>query len=245
MKFLDINIIYEDHYIIVINKFINMKIHESFKFDKLTLMNFLLYNYPYLESLPRCGILHRLDKNTTGLLIVAKTFFSYNYLINQFKNKLIMRSYVAVVYGSFITGGIVIAPIVKCFKKNIFMNVVKEGDNAITSYRILKKFLYFTLIKLLLKTGKTHQIRVHMQHINHNILGDSLYDKFTINDFFDKNLKFILKIIKRQLLHANKLIIKHPYTNKYMMWNISLTDDFNDLLIKLELYDSYFSCVKY
>ncbi|QQG46889.1 MAG: RluA family pseudouridine synthase [Candidatus Azosocius agrarius] len=245
MNFLDVNIIYEDYYIIVINKFLNMKVHAVVDCDKLTLVNFLLYNYPYLITLPRCGILHRLDKNTTGLLIVSKTFFSYNYLINQFKMKNIMRGYVAIVNGCFITGGNIVAPISKCFGKKMRMIVVKDGVNAITCYRILKKFKNFTFIKLLLKTGKTHQIRVHMQHINHSIIGDFLYAKININDFFDNNLRNILKKVKRQILHANKLIINHPYTNRFMMWDISLSNDFNNLLMDLKLYDIYTNNIYY
>jgi 23S rRNA pseudouridine1911/1915/1917 synthase len=221
-----------------------MKIHPSSNFEEITLMNFLLYNYPCLINLPRCGILHRLDKNTTGLLIVAKTLFSYNFLINQFKTKNIMRSYLSIVYGSFITGGTIIAPITKCFKKKMRMVIVKEGKNSITCYRVLKKFINFTFIKILLKTGKTHQIRVHMFHINHNILGDSLYFKFGINDFIDNRLKNMLKKIDKQILHANKLIIIHPYTNNYVMWDISLSKIFNNLLIELKLYDNYLKILK-
>ena len=215
------------------------------KFDTLTLFNFLLYNYPFLIHLPRCGILHRLDKDTTGLLIVAKTLFSYNYLLNQFKNKDIMRNYVSVVYFSFISGGTVSAFIGNNLKKKNCMSIVKVGSFAITHYRIIVKFLYFTFIKLLLKTGKTHQIRIHMKHINHNVVGDLLYVKYTINSFFDIKLKNMLKNIKRQMLHSNKLIVRHPYTSDYIMWESSLPDDFNNFILELKLYDNYLKKFKY
>jgi 23S rRNA pseudouridine1911/1915/1917 synthase len=185
-----------------------------------TILNALLNYNMELNLLPRAGIIHRLDQDTTGLVIVAKNLLSYNQLILQQKNHEITKIYEAVVFGTLIAGGTINAPIGRHPRNRLKMDVIDNGKPAITHYRILKKFKNHTHIKLQLETGRTHQIRVHMQHINHPIVGDRLYSKFS-------------STFPRQALHAKELSFKHPITNQDLCFTTSLPLDLQNLLTKL------------
>ncbi|MGD0465866.1 MAG: 23S rRNA pseudouridine(1911/1915/1917) synthase RluD [Gammaproteobacteria bacterium] len=217
---LPLNIIYEDQDILILNKPSNIIMHPAAGNWQGTILNALLNYNTELNLLPRAGIIHRLDQDTTGLVIVAKNLLSYNQLILQQKNHEITKIYEAVVFGTLIAGGTINAPIGRHPRNRLKMDVIDNGKPAITHYRILKKFKNHTHIKLQLETGRTHQIRVHMQHINHPIVGDRLYSKFS-------------STFPRQALHAKELSFKHPITNQDLCFTTSLPLDLQNLLTKL------------
>jgi 23S rRNA pseudouridine1911/1915/1917 synthase len=217
---LPLNIIYEDQDILILNKPSNIIMHPAAGNWQGTILNALLNYNMELNLLPRAGIIHRLDQDTTGLVIVAKNLLSYNQLILQQKNHEITKIYEAVVFGTLIAGGTINAPIGRHPRNRLKMDVIDNGKPAITHYRILKKFKNHTHIKLQLETGRTHQIRVHMQHINHPIVGDRLYSKFS-------------STFPRQALHAKELSFKHPITNQDLCFTTSLPLDLQNLLTKL------------
>ncbi|NIG99276.1 MAG: RluA family pseudouridine synthase [Buchnera aphidicola (Periphyllus acericola)] len=227
-----LDIIYEDKYLLVINKPSSLVVHPGFKNNNYTLLNGLLYYNKIFFKLPRAGIIHRLDKDTTGLIIIAKKMSSYFLLIKMMKKRKIIRKYKAVVLGKIKNGGFINAPIIRNKKKRTCMVVNQLGKNSITHYKILKNFNYSTLLKLRLETGRTHQIRVHMFYIRHPIVGDLKY-KINYNYFCgleqSKSFKFI-KIFPRQALHAYKLIFSHPIKKKKIFLKINLPKDMENLL---------------
>lgn len=226
-----LNHIYEDNDILIINKHNNIIVHPGAGNTKNTILNALIYFYPDSINLPRAGIVHRLDKNTTGLMVIAKNINSYLTLIKQFKQQKIKREYEAVVFGVIQKNGTIIQPIMRHPKKRIKMMVHNNGKKAITHFKVLKNFNNCTHIRLKLETGRTHQIRVHMSYIKHFIIGDKLYSP--------KNRKNILLIkelenFHRQALHAVKLSIQHPENKKIMHFHSSLPEDIKKLIFYLE-----------
>ncbi|WP_246208775.1 RluA family pseudouridine synthase [Enterobacteriaceae endosymbiont of Donacia thalassina] len=229
---LNLNIIYNDKHILVINKKTNLVVHPSHKNQNNTLLNCLLYYYPNLRDVPRAGIIHRLDKNTTGLMIIAKNMHSYIFLKKELKKHNIIREYEAIVNGIIKKNGIINKPIKRIYKKNhIYMNIHPLGKKSITKYFIKNTFKEYTHLRIRLKTGRTHQIRVHLSHINHSIVGDPIYKKIkniSFNNNFNKNN--INKIIQRQALHACYLKFTHPFYNiKIKLYSI-LPTDINNLI---------------
>ncbi|XRX42766.1 MAG: 23S rRNA pseudouridine(1911/1915/1917) synthase RluD [Buchnera aphidicola (Eriosoma harunire)] len=233
-----INVIYEDQDILIINKQSDLVVHPAPGHNSGTLLNALMFHYPDIKNLPRAGIVHRLDKNTTGLMVVAKTFVAYRSLIKVIRNRKMSREYVAIVVGSMISGGKIDKPICRhsVYKKKMMVNIV--GKKSVTYYRIIKKFQFFTYIGITLETGRTHQIRVHMSSINHPIVGDKLY--MSNNPYFSKrnnqdrnNIKDILNFY-RPALHSTKLGFKHPVTKEFMEWIIDIPTDMKVLLNSLE-----------
>lgn len=216
-----LNIVYEDQDLLILNKPSNIVMHPAAGNWQGTVLNALLHYNKELNLLPRCGITHRLDQHTTGLIIVAKTLLAYNKLILQFKNQEIIKIYEAIVFGRLIIGGKINAPIGRSKRHRLKMDIVPNGKPAITNYRILKKFKNHTYIRIQIATGRTHQIRVHMKHINHPIVGDKLYSKFSSN-------------FPRQALHAKELHFKHPITNKDLSFITALPPDLQNLLDSLE-----------
>lgn len=230
-----LDIVYEDDQILVINKPAGMVVHPGAGNHSGTLLNALLSHYPDIEQVPRAGIVHRLDKDTTGLMVVAKTLSAQTHLVNQLQEREMGREYEAVVFGNMIAGGMVDENIGRHSSKRTLMAVQMNGKPAITHYRVKHKYRAHTHIRLKLETGRTHQIRVHMTHIKHPLVGDYQYagrtrlPKLASNEFIDA-----LRGFDRQALHAIQLTLVHPTSNEEMTWQAPLPDDFVGLLDALE-----------
>ncbi len=220
---LPINIIYEDQDLLILNKPSNLVMHPAAGNWVGTLLNAILNHHPELKFLPRAGIVHRLDKDTTGLVIIAKTLLAYNNLVLQLKNRKITKVYEAIIIGQLIAGGTLNAPIGRHPRNRLKMDVIENGKPAITHYRVLKKFNNHTHIKLEIETGRTHQIRVHMNYIRHPIFGDRLYAPSRLENTQIKNFP-------RQALHAKELHFQHPTDGQDLHFNTVLPLDMQNLL---------------
>jgi len=236
-----IDVVYEDEDIIVVNKPVGLVTHPGAGNWTGTLANALLHYDSSLATLDRAGIVHRLDKNTSGLMVVARSELAQKNLVEQLQTHAVSREYSAIVYGHMISGGTVDAPIGRDPKDRIRQAVVEEGEgkNAITHYRVIDRFKNHTHVKCILETGRTHQIRVHMSYIEHPLIADSMYGgKIRFPKKADEKLKEALKAFNRQALHAKKLTLSHPITGEEMSWKAPLPNDMQDLLAVLSLYDS-------
>lgn len=228
---IDLDIVYEDDHILVINKPAGLVVHPAAGNHQGTLLNALLNHNKNLELLPRAGIVHRLDKDTTGLMVVAKTLAAHNDLIAQLQERSVSREYEAVAIGTMTGGGCVDEPIGRHPKQRTMMAVVRDGKEAITHYRLVERFVGHTHLRLKLETGRTHQIRVHMAHIRHPLVGDHTYaGRFKIPKGSTDELIEVLKSFPRQALHAAQLGLIHPDTAEYMQWQAPLPEDFDLLL---------------
>ncbi|WP_348666150.1 23S rRNA pseudouridine(1911/1915/1917) synthase RluD [Arsenophonus symbiont of Ornithomya chloropus] len=234
-----LNIVYEDDAILVINKPANLVMHPGIKNLNGTLLNTLLFHYPENINVPRAGIIHRLDKGTTGLIVIAKTITAHSNLSQAIKNRKVIREYDAIVNGLVQCSGIVDQPIARHPSKRIHMAINKIGKPAITHYKIIEKFRIHTRVKLRLETGRTHQIRVHMAHINHHVVGDPVYygSVRSLKGFSESFIK-MLKTFNRQALHAKKLRLYHPITGNLMEWCVEPPRDMLMLIdmLKKNLY---------
>ncbi|QIQ41984.1 MAG: 23S rRNA pseudouridine(1911/1915/1917) synthase RluD [Buchnera aphidicola (Microlophium carnosum)] len=229
-----LNIIYEDDAILVINKPAGLVVHPGSGNTKGTILNSLLYHYKNIENLPRAGIVHRLDKDTSGLMVIAKTIFSYNYLLELLKKRKIIREYEAVVKGVMISGGTIQEPIMRNHTKRMCMMVHHLGKQSVTHYRIINRFKLHTHIAIKLETGRTHQIRVHMLYIKYPLVGDPYYGGSNIQlDYIkDKNTNKTYKFF-RQALHAKYLSFHHPITKNLISWTIPLPQDMQELILRI------------
>lgn len=228
---IDLDILFEDDSLIVINKPAGLVTHPAAGNPDNTLVNALLHHCPTLKDLPRAGIIHRLDKDTTGLLVVPKTLSAHNFLVDQLQRRLIDRHYQALVYGKIISGATVDAPIARHPTNRLKMAVVNGGKEAVTHYRVNTRFPDFTLLDLKLESGRTHQIRVHMNHIHHPLVGDQTYGRrLQIPKNTPEAVATALRQFKRQALHAAKLSLTHPESKETMTWEAPLPDDFTQLL---------------
>jgi 23S rRNA pseudouridine1911/1915/1917 synthase len=229
-----LNVVYEDDSLIIINKPPGLVVHPGAGNANSTLLNALLHHAPQLQALPRAGIIHRLDKDTSGLLVVAKTQEAYRDISQQLKKRTILREYQAVVYGAMISGGTVDAPLDRHPRDRKRRTVTETGKPAVTHYRVAERFRDHTRLKLRLETGRTHQIRVHMEHIRHPIIGDKVYGgRLQLRKGMTPELREALKTFKRQALHAFALGLNHPETQEFMRWEIDLPDDIQQLLLIL------------
>jgi 23S rRNA pseudouridine1911/1915/1917 synthase len=227
-----LNIVYEDDAILVINKPLNLVVHPAAGNPKGTVMNAILYHYPAAATLPRAGIVHRLDKDTTGLMVVAKTLPAHHALVDQLQQRHIKREYEAIVFGEMTGGGTVDAPIGRHPHQRTKMAVEPlHGKAAVTHYRLKQRFPGLTHIEVSLETGRTHQIRVHMAHIHHPIVGDPMYaGRRKIPAGASQTVIDALKTFPRQALHARKLGLLHPVTGEWLEWEAELPDDMQALL---------------
>ena len=226
-----LNVVYEDDDIIVINKPAGMVVHPAAGNRTGTLLNALLFHYPDNASVPRAGIVHRLDKDTTGLMVVARNLAAHTDLVAQLQDRSVSREYEAVVRGVLTGGGHVDAPIARHPHNRLKMAVVKGGKPSITHYRLLKRYENFSHIRLKLETGRTHQIRVHMSHLHFPLVGDYLYaGGLKLPKGCPETLEEMLRAFRRQALHARKLGLIHPASDEYMEWEIPLPEDFEQLL---------------
>ncbi len=243
-----LNIVYEDEYLIVVNKSAGMVVHPSYGNYTGTLVHALLYHSQKLSKFNgdyRAGIVHRIDKDTSGLLVVAKTEEVHAYIAKQFAAHTTEREYWAVCWGKFKEPkGEILANIARSKKdRKIFSVSTTEGKSAHTFYEVIEEYDFLSLIKLNLKTGRTHQIRVHLAHIKHNIFGDHTYGGRRVNygnelPKIKARVNNLLKLIDRQALHAKTLGFIHPVTKEKMVFNSDLPEDMQNLISELKREDN-------
>ncbi len=232
---IDLDIIYEDDDLLVINKPIGMVVHPAAGHKDSTLLNALLHHAPALQQLPRAGILHRLDKDTSGLLVIAKTHSALMSLNKQLKARTVKRIYQAIVSGVLTSGGCIDQPIGRHPVKRKSMTVIETGKPAITHYRVMERYRAHTRIKVQLETGRTHQIRVHMAYVQHALLGDQTYGgRLQLPKGATPELIQQLREFKRQALHACELGLVHPVTQQSLTWEAPLPDDMQKLIAVLK-----------
>jgi 23S rRNA pseudouridine1911/1915/1917 synthase len=237
---IELDIVYEDDALLVINKPAGLVVHPGAGHASGTLLNALLAHLPDIASVPRAGIVHRLDKDTSGIMVVAKTLAAQNHLVNQLQERTVSRVYEAVIFGSLTGGGAVRADIGRHPRQRTKMAVVAMGGKeAITHYRLIKRFNNHCHIRCMLETGRTHQIRVHMAHIKHALVGDPLYGgRPRIPKGASEELINGLRNFGRQALHARQLSLIHPLSNEEVSWEIPLVDDMVNLVALLSTEDS-------
>ncbi|MGX2041951.1 23S rRNA pseudouridine(1911/1915/1917) synthase RluD [Methylocaldum sp. MU1018] len=227
-------VLYEDEAVLVVDKPAGLVVHPAAGHRDGTLQNALLHHAPILAGIPRCGIVHRLDKDTSGLLIAAKTLSAHKSLVEQLQARTVHREYLALVQGIVTAGGTVDEPIGRHRTDRKRFAVRDEGKPAVTHYRIAERFPGHTLLRVKLETGRTHQIRVHMAHIRHPLVGDPVYGgRLRIPAGANEALIRVVRDFKRQALHAEKLGIVHPAAHEYMEWQSPLPADFSELLAAL------------
>jgi 23S rRNA pseudouridine1911/1915/1917 synthase len=241
-----IDIVYEDDDLVILMKPKNMVVHPGFGNFSGTLLNAMLYHFQNLpvNSDARPGLVHRLDKNTTGLMVIAKTEEALTHLGKQFFDRTIDRRYVALVWGDVKEDGTVIGNTGRSLNDRKVFTVFPNGDHgkhAVTHYKVLKRYGYVTLVECKLETGRTHQIRVHMKHIGHTLFGDFEYggDKILKGTTFTKYKQFVqncLDLLPRQALHARTLSFTHPTTGEWMSFESDLPADMQAVLDKWESY---------
>ena len=236
-----LDIIFEDETLLVINKPAGMVVHPAVGNWSGTLLNALLHHTPDISHIPRCGIVHRLDKETSGLLVVAKTLSAQTHLVQQLQARTVKREYRAIVWGQLWKNGTVNQPIGRHPSIRTRMAIHLSGKPAITHYEILERFGVHTYLRCNLETGRTHQIRVHMQFLKAPIVGDPVYGLksiMPIKSMSDELRQHILGF-DRQALHAIRLGLIHPLSGEAMEWSIDLPDDMKNLLeiIRLEQSD--------
>jgi 23S rRNA pseudouridine1911/1915/1917 synthase len=232
---LPLDIVYEDEAIIVINKSAGVVVHPAVGNRDGTLVNALLHYAPELEKIPRAGIVHRLDKDTSGLLVIARTLPAHNALIQQLQARRVTREYRAISTGVMTGGGAVNAPIGRHPVDRKRMAVSPSGKSAITHYRVKIRFRAHTYLSCRLETGRTHQIRVHLAHIGYPLLGDLTYGRrLYLPKGSSEELIATLRNFKRQALHAVHLALIHPLRDEKACWEAPLPPDMATVLSVLE-----------
>ena len=234
---LDLSLVYEDDHLLVLDKPAGLVVHPGAGVPDNTLLNGLLHQYPELAAIPRAGIVHRLDKETSGLMVVARSLPAHSALVKQLQKRTLGREYQAVVMGELTGGGTVDKPVGRHPTQRVKMAVLPNNPNAkqaITHYRLVQRFPRYTHILCKLETGRTHQIRVHMAHIHHPLVGDPLYlgrQRWLAGT--SEPLKQALAAFPRQALHASRLILVHPQIKEEMSWSVPLPEDMQQLLAAL------------
>ncbi|MBI3775711.1 MAG: 23S rRNA pseudouridine(1911/1915/1917) synthase RluD [Gammaproteobacteria bacterium] len=228
---LPLDVVYADEHLIVVNKPAGLVVHPAAGNRAGTLLNALLHYAPELAQLPRAGIVHRLDKDTTGLLVVARTLEAQAKLVTQLQARSVSREYDAVVLGVVVSGGTVDAPLGRHPVERKRMAVRAGGREAITHFRIVEHFRAHTHLRVQLETGRTHQIRVHLAHIHFPIVGDPAYGgRVRLPPRASEAFTVALRQFPRQALHASRLSLDHPAHGKRMQWRVPLPQDMQDLL---------------
>ena len=231
---IELDIVYEDSALLVINKPAGLVVHPAAGHQDGTLLNALLHHCPELAKVPRAGIVHRLDKDTTGLMVVAKTIESQTDLVAQLQARTVSREYECVVTGVMTAGGKVDQPIARHGTQRQKMAVVAGGKQAISHYRVINRFRAHTHVKVKLETGRTHQIRVHMSYIHFPLVGDPVYGgRLRIPPGASPELIKELREFPRQALHARRLELEHPDDGRHMSWQVPLPEDMQHLLALL------------
>ena len=231
---IDLNIIHEDEHIMVIDKPSGMVVHPGHGNFSGTLQNGLLFYNQDLNILPRAGLVHRLDKDTTGLILAAKTTDAYNQLVKDMQARLIQREYRAICKGEMVAGGMIEVNLARDPHNRLKFKVSESGRDSRTHYRVLCRLKGYTFLGIRLDTGRTHQIRVHMAHINYPILGDQLYGgRLAFPKSLGEETREMLMKFKRQALHAFRLNFKHPMTDKMISLTSPVPDDMDSMIIAL------------
>lgn len=232
-----LDIVYEDDTLVVVNKPAGLVVHPAAGTPSGTLANALAYHFQQLPdrgSGVRPGIVHRLDRDTSGLLVVAKTDTALENLSDQFRDRAVFKSYVALVHGRVSPdAGKIDQPLARDRSNRTRMAVVRGGRNALTLYRVRRSFDRFTLLDVELKTGRTHQIRVHLAWLKHPVVGDETYGGGRDNTIQDPRLRAQIRHLNRQFLHAEKLAFTHPKTNDLVKFETLLPSELADLLTAL------------
>jgi 23S rRNA pseudouridine1911/1915/1917 synthase len=233
---IDLTVVFEDDDILVIDKPAGLVVHPAAGHADGTLLNALLHHSPALAVVPRAGIVHRLDKDTTGLMVVAKTVQAQAHLVAQLQARSVHREYDAIVCGVMVSGGTVDAPLGRHPRDRQRQAVLQHGGKeAVTHYRIRQRFRTHTHIACLLETGRTHQIRVHMAHIHFPLVGDPVYGgRFRMPAGAAPELIEALRTFPRQALHARRLELIHPARDELLSWEVALPDDMRNLLELLQ-----------
>jgi 23S rRNA pseudouridine1911/1915/1917 synthase len=228
---LALDIVHEDGALIVINKPPGLVVHPGAGNREGTLQNALLHHDPALEAVPRAGLVHRLDKDTSGLLVVARTLAAHTDLVRQLQERRIGRMYEALCVGVLTAGGTVDKPIGRHRTDRVRMAVREDGREAITHYRVIERFRAHSYLRVELQTGRTHQIRVHLAHLKHPLIGDSKYGgRLLLPRGATERLVEALRAFRRQALHAARLRLTHPGTGQEMEWSAPLPADMRSLL---------------
>lgn len=231
---IDFPIVATDPHFWVINKPAGLTVHPGAGTSGATLLNGLLHLDPKQAELPRAGIVHRLDKDTTGLMVVARSLEAHTALVRDLQRREMQREYEAVCMGVLTGGGEISAPIGRHPTQRIRMAVRPNGRPATTHYRVLQRYQHHTHLRLQLDTGRTHQIRVHMAYLKHPLVGDPLYGgRQRLPAGISANLRTQLQEFPRQALHAAELSFPHPITREWCSWQAPLPDDFQGLLTAL------------
>lgn len=234
---LPLNVVYQDDDVLVINKPIDFVVHPGSGIKDGTVMNAVLFHYPQTASLARAGIVHRLDKDTSGLMVIALSQAAQHALVKAISKHLVVREYEAIVEGELTAGGTVDAPIGRDLHNRTRMAVMPEGlgREAVTHYRVMEHFRAHTRLKLRLETGRTHQIRVHMASINHPLLGDTQYGGRRIKHLAraSAELDAALNNYRHQALHASHIEFEHPITHENMSFDAPLPEEMQNLITLL------------
>lgn len=232
-----LDVVFEDDELIVINKPAGLVVHPAAGVQSGTLANALAYHFQQLANAGsiRPGIVHRLDKDTSGLLVAAKTETSHQHLSDQFRAREVFKSYIALVYGVVKqTSGSIEQPIARDPRNRTRMAVVRGGRGAVSLFKVRRSYNSFTLVDVELKTGRTHQIRVHLSWLKHPVVGDELYGSGRENNVQDVQLRARIRKLKRQFLHAEQLRFAHPRTGQRMQFSASLPAELAGFLEELE-----------
>ena len=236
-----LNIVYEDETLVVVNKPAGMVVHPAAGTYSGTLANALAFHFQQLatnQSSIRPGIVHRLDRDTSGLLVVARTEAALEHLANQFRDRTVFKSYLALVHGHVASeSGQINQPIARDPANRTRMAVVRGGRSALSLYRVRRHYQRFTLLDVEIKTGRTHQIRVHLNWLKHPVVGDETYGGGRDNTVQDPRLRARIRNLGRQFLHAEKLGFTHPTTGKPLEFTAPLPQDLADLLAALDQED--------
>jgi len=233
-----LSIVYEDDDLIIINKQAGIVTHPGSGNWTGTLANGLLYYDSNLSKIDRAGIVHRLDKNTSGLMVIARNAKSQKKLVEQLQCHSVSREYSAILYGHMISGGTVNEPIGRDSRDRVKQAVSTNGKDSVTHYRVIDRYRNHTHVKAILETGRTHQIRVHLSYIGYPLIGDLAYGgRVRFPKKASQDLKGALGNFSRQALHSKKLTLIHPRTGELMTWKIDLPDDMQELLNVLKKYD--------
>lgn len=243
-----LDIAFEDEHVLIVNKKAGMVVHPGYNNYSGTLVNALVYHFQNLPQLPgndgRPGLVHRIDKDTSGLLLISKNEYAMTWLARQFYDHSIARKYIALVWGDLAEDGTVSGYIGRSVRDRRVMDIYdtdEKGKWSVTHYRVLQRFTYVTLVECQLETGRTHQIRAHMKHIGHPLFADALYggDKIMAGTVFGKYRQFVgncFELMPRQALHARSLGFIHPATKKFMNFESDLPADFKAVLNKWDAY---------
>ncbi|MDA0237314.1 MAG: 23S rRNA pseudouridine(1911/1915/1917) synthase RluD [Proteobacteria bacterium] len=229
-----IDIVYEDNDLIILNKTHNMVVHPGSGNWSGTLLNGILFRYPYNKNIPRAGIVHRLDKDTTGLMVVAKSLEAQTSLVRQLQSKTVRREYFALVSGQTPSQGTIDEPIGRHPRNRKKMSIIADGKDAVTHYTTIDSGKGWSALSCLIETGRTHQIRVHLTSLGYPLIGDQTYT--------GKSKKYVLLTkelpFERQALHAKSLTLTHPNTDKIMSWEVNIPSDLQALLEALKTADN-------